>query len=54
LEADLQNDEFIILAGQEYIKPIEGLIAKNNVKKPLDGKRVGERIKFMQNKNKIC
>lgn len=54
LEADLQNDEFIILAGQEYIKPIEGFISTNNVKKPLDGKRVGERIKFMQNKNKLC
>jgi hypothetical protein len=50
LEADLQNDEFIMLAGQEYIKPIEGFISTENVKKPLNGKRVGERIKFMQNK----
>jgi hypothetical protein len=54
LETDLQNDQFIILAGKEYIKPIEGFISKNNVIKPLDGKRIGERIKFMQNKNKIC
>lgn len=54
LEADLQNDEFIILAGQEYIKPIVDFISTNNVKKPLDGKRVGERIKFMKNKNKLC
>jgi hypothetical protein len=50
IEADIKKDEFIILAGQEYIKPIEGYITNNNLKKPLEGKRVGERIKFMQNK----
>ena len=54
LESDLINDEFIILAGQEYINPIEGFISTNNIKKPLLGKKVGERIKFMQNKNKLC
>lgn len=53
LVADIQNDEFIILAGQEYIKPIEGFISNNNLKKPLEGKRVGEKIKFMQYKNKL-
>jgi hypothetical protein len=53
-EADLQKDEFVLLAGQEYIKSIEGYITNNNLKKPLEGKRIGERIKFMQNKNKLC
>jgi len=35
IEADLEKDEFIILAGQEYIKPIEGYIINNNLKKAL-------------------
>lgn len=46
---DLDRDEFIILAGQEYIKPIQNSINNRNLKKPLQGKRIGERIKFMQN-----
>jgi hypothetical protein len=50
LEADLENDEFIFLAGQEYIKPIRNYITNDNLKNPLEGKRVGNRIKFMQNK----
>ena len=46
-EANILSDEFIVLAGKEYIKPIESYIS--NLKMPLQGKRVGERIKFMQN-----
>jgi hypothetical protein len=51
-EADIHKDEFIVLAGKEYIKPIESYIS--NLKKPLENKKLGERIKFMQSKNKIC
>lgn len=45
-ETDLQNDEFIVLAGQEYIKPIikEILHCEN----PLAGLRIGERLKFLK------
>lgn len=42
---DLQNDEFIILAGQAYIKPIINCIA--NFQNPLNGLRQGERVKFL-------
>lgn len=51
-EADINKDEFIVLAGDEYIKPIGSYIP--NLKKPLEKKKLGERIKFMQNKNKLC
>ncbi len=47
-QTDLQNDEFIILAGQEYIKPIIRNIP--NFTNPLNGLRQGERLKFL-NKN---
>lgn len=44
-QTDLQNDEFIILAGQEYIKPIFKNIL--HFKNPLNGLRQGERVKFL-------
>jgi len=44
-QTDLQNDEFIILAGQEYIKPIINSI--RHFKNPLNGLRQGERVKFL-------
>jgi len=43
--ADLQNDQFIILAGQEYIKPIKPYI--KNIDDRLHGLRQGERVKYM-------
>jgi hypothetical protein len=49
-EVDLKSDEFIFLAGNGYIKPLERCSLIKNIKKPLDGLRVGERIKFMQSK----
>lgn len=45
--ADLKKDEFIILAGQSYIKPIEKGIT--NIREPLKGLRQGERVKFLIN-----
>jgi len=44
-QTDLQNDEFIILAGQEYIKPIINSIS--HFSNPLNGLRQGERVKFL-------
>ena len=43
--ADLGNDTFIILAGQEYIKPIKNSIS--NLFNPLEGLKQGERVKFL-------
>jgi hypothetical protein len=48
--ADLKKDEFIILAGQSYIKPIEKGIT--NITEPLEGLRQGERVKFLINELK--
>jgi cytoplasmic iron level regulating protein YaaA (DUF328/UPF0246 family) len=46
-KTDLKNDNFIILAGQEYIKPIiENISQFTN---PLKGLRQGERVKFLNN-----
>jgi hypothetical protein len=44
--ADLKKDEFIILAGQSYIKPIVKGIT--NIKEPLKGLKQGERVKFLK------
>jgi hypothetical protein len=44
-QTDLQNDEFIILAGQEYIKPIINNIP--HLKNPLTGLGLGKRVKFL-------
>ncbi|MEY2921461.1 MAG: hypothetical protein RL108_70 [Bacteroidota bacterium] len=45
--SDLQNDNFIILAGTEYVKPIEN--GMKNIKNLLERKRIGEMIKFLKN-----
>ncbi|HMG68495.1 MAG TPA: hypothetical protein VK588_12445 [Chitinophagaceae bacterium] len=44
-QTDLKNDEFIILAGQAYIKPIKNNIS--HLTNPLYGLRQGERVKFL-------
>lgn len=44
---DLRNDNFVILAGQEYIRPIIDHI--NHVELPLNGLKQGERVKFLKN-----
>jgi hypothetical protein len=41
-KADLENDEFIIVAGQAYIKPIESGL--NFIRQPLRGLPQGKRI----------
>ena len=45
-QTDLQNDQFIILAGREYIKPIKPYIKK--IDDRLHGLRQGERVKYMK------
>ncbi len=45
-ETDLQNDEFIFLAGQQYIKPLTTSI--HHYKNPLLGLGQGKRLKFLK------
>ncbi len=45
-ETDLQNDEFIFLAGQQYIKPLTNSI--RHYKNPLLGLGQGKRLKFLK------
>lgn len=42
---NLQNDEFIVLAGKEYIKPIQSSIT--HFINPLNGLKQGERVKYL-------
>ncbi len=46
-EVDLDHDKFIILAGNEYIKPLGGRL--RNLDLPLDGLSIGERLGFLKN-----
>ena len=47
--ADLQNDKFVFLAGQEYIKPINRSLTNTDDK--LKGMGIGERIRFLKNQS---
>jgi hypothetical protein len=44
-EADLAKDKFIILAGQEYIKPLLNKISI--LTNPLEGLKQGQRVKYL-------
>jgi|SRR5690606_19462328 hypothetical protein len=45
-KANLQNDEFIILAGKSYVEPIKHGI--KYLKEPLNGYRQGERVSILK------
>jgi hypothetical protein len=47
-EANLKKDKFIILAGKAYIKPIQSKLT--TIENPLEGKRIGKRIRFLKTK----
>jgi len=47
-QTDIENDKFIILAGQEYIKPINMKLKKENTYLPLAGLRQGERLAYLK------
>jgi cytoplasmic iron level regulating protein YaaA (DUF328/UPF0246 family) len=44
-EADMKNDHFIVLAGKEYIKPIQPRII--HLSNPLEGLGLGKRVQFL-------
>lgn len=44
---DIQNDKFIFLTGSEYLKPLEKFIPESNISKPMEGRRMGERLQWL-------
>jgi len=48
IQTELKQDKFIILAGNEYIKPIIKHI--KHIEQPLKGLRQGERLEFLKKK----
>jgi|TARA_Y100000310_G_scaffold327866_1_gene394879 hypothetical protein len=44
---DPQKDTFIFLAGSEYIKPLKDHIPEENIENPMEGKRMGERLSWL-------
>ena len=48
--ADVKKDKFIILAGQNYLTPLQG--ALKHIETPLEGKKIGERLQYLSNKLK--
>lgn len=51
---NLEKDKFIFLTGVEYMKPLLPYIPNSNIITPLEGKRMGERLQWLNNQiNKI-
>jgi hypothetical protein len=51
---NLEKDTFIFLAGNEYIKPLLKYIPEKNIETPMDGRRFGERLKWLNSQlNKL-
>lgn len=44
-----EKDKFIFLTGKEYMKPLMSYIPEANIETPLEGKRMGERMKWLNN-----
>jgi len=42
-----EKDQFIFLTGSEYMKPLAKYIPDGNIEKPMEGKRFGERLKWL-------
>jgi len=49
---NLDKDKFTFLTGTEYMKPITKYIPDSNIEVPLKGKRMGERMKWLNDKIK--
>jgi hypothetical protein len=47
---NLDKDKFTFLTGTEYMKPITKYIPDSNIEVPLEGKRMGERMKWLNSK----
>ena len=42
-----EKDTFVFLTGSEYMKPLAQYIPDSNMEKPMEGKRFGERLKWL-------
>lgn len=42
-----EKDNFIFLTGSEYMKPLLKYIPEDHIQKPMEGKRFGERLKWL-------
>ena len=42
-----EKDTFLFLTGSEYMKPFTQYIPYGNIEKPMEGKRFGERLKWL-------
>ena len=42
-----EKDKFIFLTGSEYLKPLAKYIPEENMEKPMEGKRFGQRLKWL-------
>jgi len=42
-----EKDHFVFLTGSEYMKPLVKYIPEENIEKPMDGRRMGERLKWL-------
>ena len=47
-----ESDTFIFLAGSEYIKPLKDHIPEENIVNPMIGKRMGERLSWLNSQIK--
>jgi hypothetical protein len=44
---NLEKDKFIFLTGSEYLKPLTKYIPEENMETPMEGKRFGQRLKWL-------
>ena len=44
-----EKDHFIFLTGKEYMKPLTKYIPEDNIEMPLEGKRFGQRLQWLNN-----
>jgi hypothetical protein len=49
---NIEKDKFIFLTGSEYMKPLLKFIPEKNIEKPMDGRRMGERLQWLNNQIK--
>ena len=49
---DVNKDQFIFLTGSEYMKPLLKYIPENNIQNPMEGKRMGERLQWLNSQIK--
>jgi hypothetical protein len=51
-DINLNKDKITFLTGTEYMKPLIKYIPSSNINTPLEGKRMGERMKWLNNQIK--